>query len=222
MQKKQNRKLKKYSVQVQKKHYDFSNYVSLERWISYYYQIDQINLICKELNKKSLDILEIGPGDGIVSAILREKGHRIKTMDIDSSLNPDYVSALPAIDVPDKSKFDCILCCEVLEHIRFEDVERSLVNMAKLTKYVVISVPHVSLTISATLKILYFKTKKILITRDISFRKHRFLGQHYWELGYREFGANKFYELIEKTGFTIIRDFRIIEHPWHHFFTIKK
>ena len=212
---------KKYTRQVKTSHYSFDDYLKLERWISYYSQIDEVKRIAKLLNKQSLKILEIGPGDGIVSNILKSMGMQVITMDIDPSLKPDYVSALPKIDIPDKEKFDCVLCCEVLEHVQYSDMEESLKIISKISKYAVLSMPHVSLSLSLSFKFVYFKTFKYLFSVDLGFRKHKFNGQHYWEIGYRGYSYDGFKRSLRKSGLKLLKDFRVKDHPWHHFFIVK-
>ena len=46
--------MKKLKVQVNKENYDFSRYVNMDRWSSYYYQIEAA------MNSKGNDILLIG------------------------------------------------------------------------------------------------------------------------------------------------------------------
>lgn len=48
--------------------------------------------------------------------------------------------------------------------------------------------------------------------------EHAFDGQHYWELGTQALSPEDFRGMIEATGLCITRDFRVAEHPWHHFF----
>lgn len=211
----------KYKKQVDKAHYDFDRYLSLERWITYYYQTREVLSVAKALKRKSIKVLEIGIGDKTASSVLKAQGMDVVTMDIDPELKPDYVSALPQINLPKKYKFDCILCCEVLEHAQYEDVERSLVAMAQRAEYCVISVPHKGITLSFAVKPWFYKTRKLSLSIPTSFRSHKFDGEHYWELGARGFSAARLRETIKQAGFQCINDYRIPELPWTHFFIIK-
>src|SRR5436190_18513593 len=138
----------KYKAQVNKEHYSNNKYLQLDRWVSYYYQIESISSLAAEIQKsnKKTAILEIGSGDGTVSTILRKNGYKLTTMDIAKDLNPDILSGLP--EIPIKTRIDIILCCEVLEHIKYEDVEVSLKNMSKKSNFLVLSVPHKSFYLS--------------------------------------------------------------------------
>jgi len=212
----------KYDIQVSKDHYDFEKYVELERWISYFYQIDQVRNISRIAGKKHLSILEIGPGDGIVTEVLRKKGMKVTTLDLDPELKPDYVSTLPDLGKVKNKKFDLIICCEVLEHMEYKDMEIALKNLSEIGKYFIFSVPHVSVSLATTFKFVYFKTLKYLLAFDLNFRKIKFNGQHYWEIGYKGSSYKIFRKSLLNAGFKFLNDFRISEHPYHHFFILEK
>ncbi|EKD64429.1 MAG: methyltransferase type 11 [uncultured bacterium] len=210
-----------YKKQVDPAHYNFKSYVNLERWISYHVQVWETIRISKLLKKKSMKIFLIGLGDGIVSDVLKKIGTKVITMDIDSNLKPDYICALPKIDIPRKEKFDCVICCEVLEHVKYTDMEKSLKNISKVSKYAIISVPHVSLSLSLSLKFVYFKALKYLFSVDLGFREHKFKGQHFWEIGYKGYSYDRFKKSLRKSRLELLEDFRVKDHPWHHFFILK-
>ena len=57
-----------FKPQVSEGQYLFKNYDTKERWMSYWYQIDQV------LNAGGRNILEVVPGNGTVCAYLRREG----------------------------------------------------------------------------------------------------------------------------------------------------
>lgn len=87
----------KYKIQLNKNHYNKSNYDGIRRFISYFHQI---NLI-KKLNPKK--VLEIGIGNATVSNYLKNQGLNITTCDFDKSLNPDIVASLPDLPIKENS-----------------------------------------------------------------------------------------------------------------------
>lgn len=67
-------------------------------------------------------VLEIGPGLGLVSAMLANAGFTVTTLDI--ALTPhqraeiNHIQAdLRTLDAADIADFDAIVCCETLEHL---------------------------------------------------------------------------------------------------------
>ncbi len=210
-------KEKKYQKQVSNDHYIKQTYGHIYRWISYYHQLDSVFSVAEMLTKEhgKISVLEIGPGDKTVSTMLKHNKFKLKTMDIASDINPDILASLP--DLPIK-KVDIILCCEVLEHIEYDDVVKSLENMSKKSKFTIISVPHKSLYLSFMLRLPIIKPLRFLIDIPTPFISHKFDGQHYWELGANGYSVSRFKKTLKDAGLECFKDFRVSEFPYHHFF----
>ena len=119
--------------------YNNDSYDHVNRFISYHYQIEAIR------NIKKKNILEIGKGNGLVSDYLTKIGLKITTCDISKDLKPDIISSVTDLKIPDKS-YDCVVAYQVLEHIPFDDFEKALLEMKRVSKdYVIISIPSPSL-----------------------------------------------------------------------------
>lgn len=210
----------KYKVQVDKAHYFNKGYLDENRMLSYYHQINLVRKVSSLISKEKLSILEIGIGNGIVRDILGSLGHRVKTLDIDSSLNPDVVATLPNIKL--KEKYDCILCCEVLEHIKFKDVQESFENLSKISNYLIVSVPNKTIYLSLNIKLPFLPLKGIIFSIPFYYIPHTFKGEHYWEIGAFGINPKKLKDIANKFGFDCVLSFRIKTHPWHNFFLFSK
>lgn len=210
-------------VQVKDKHYDFQKYVGKPRWISYYYQIEE----AVNLKKKNSDILVIGIGDGIVIDILKKMHQKVTTLDFDKNLNPDILGSVTELDkLLKKKKFDCIICCQVLEHIPFSEFEKVISDLKNHTKEkLILSLP--TRTISWIFKI----ECTILGERHLRIPMPRFwerqfrlekegFGEHYWELNAPHCKTKKVKNIIKKK-FTIEKNFTVLENTWHVFFILK-
>lgn len=210
----------KYKVQVSNNHYSFFSYNSISRWSSYYYQI---KAVLENKNKKNYSVLEIGKGDGVVSSILKSYGINIKTLDIDKSLRPDYLDSLPELKTQKNRKYDCIVCCEVLEHLKFEDVLKSIEKFSEIAEIIIISVPHNGIYFSFLFQFWYLKKTflKVLLPGPRSFKTYQFNGEHYWELGTKGFNVSKFINSFNQFGLMTIKHFRIPEFLYHHMFIFK-
>src|SRR3989344_7590293 len=207
----------KYNIQVSKKHYLSLDYDSKGRWISYWYQISEV------LSFKPKNVLEIGVGNRTVSDYLKKLCIRVTTCDFDKNLKPDVIADI--LNLPfKKNSFDVVLCAEVLEHIPFENFSRALAQIHKVTKKAaVITVPHFSITnLYFGVKLIPFIPKKeFLLKVDVPI-KHKFLGEHYWEIGKKGYTLSRIKTEIKNTGLKIKRSFYPVENPYHHFFLLKK
>jgi len=198
--------------------YFTSAYLSRERWISFWYQI-------MEVNKTSpLKVLEIGPGPAIVSEVLKKMNVRVITLDIDHRLFPEVCADVTALSFTDKS-FDTVLAAEILEHIPFNEVPKALKELSRVAKKaIVITLPHFShFAPSIALKLFPYVprfSKVFPISLPI---KHKFDGQHYWEIGKSGFSLSTVRQmLIDSTGMKLTRDYLIEENPFHHVFVLKR
>lgn len=204
-------------TQVDKSHYFNLKYDSKARWISYWYQINET------ISKKPESVLEIGKGNGTVSDYLKKLGIKVTTADFDKNLKPDVVADVRSLPF-EKNSFDVVLCAEVLEHLPFDDFAGALAQIHKITgKSAIITLPHFSITnlyLGAKL-IPFIPRKEISIKIDIPV-SHKFLGEHYWEIGKKGYSLKRIKKMIEKSGFIIEKCFYPKENPYHQFFILKK
>ena len=83
---------------------DFNKYVIRKRWMSYWHQVKEV------LDTQPKSVLLIGIGNGIIPAILKEKGIQVYTFDNDESLSPDFCGDLRNIEtILSGWRFDTIL-----------------------------------------------------------------------------------------------------------------
>ena len=118
-------KQSKFKTQVNKEHYFNPNYDYVNKFISYFYQIDSISNL-----KDIKSVLEVGIGNKTVSNYLKTNGFKVTTCDFDKSLKPDKVADVRNLPF-NKNQFDVVLCSEVLEHIPLKDVHKALSELAQ-------------------------------------------------------------------------------------------
>ena len=206
-----------FKVQVPPNHYFNIEYDTKNRWISYWYQINEV------INLKPKSVLEIGVGNKTVSDYLTKIGFRVKTCDLDKFLKPDVVANI--LNLPFKiDSFDVVLCAEVLEHLPFKNFSRALSNIHKVSKkYAIITLPNFSITnLYFGIKVIPYVPKKEFLIRVGYPVKHKFLGEHYWEIGKKGFPVSLIKESIQKSGFQIKKTYSPIEDPKHNFFILEK
>jgi len=196
------------------KDYQFSKYDYQDRWISYWHQINEV----LKLNPNT--ILEIGIGNKIVSDYLRKQNIEVKTLDIDKDLEPDYIANVVNMSL-DNNSFDVVLCAEILEHLPFEDFEKTLLELKRVSKKnVILSLPHFGPPLKISFKIPFIKEIKIAF--KIPYHpKHKSSGVHYWEIGKKGYSQRKIRNIIKKY-FKIKKEFIPFENQYHHFYILKK
>lgn len=189
-------------------------YNSKARWLSYWYQITET------VQRNPSAILIIGKGSGIVENAISmlAPGIKIVTFDVNQELLPDTVGDVRYLPFKDSS-FDCILCCQVLEHIPFEMIEETLKGFARVAKdFVVISVPHrrkhLKIEIDAPLI-----GKKIIIMKWPFKKKGIKSKQHYWEIN-RGVSYGEFRNVLKKY-FTLKKTFLNEINCVHRFFILE-
>jgi ubiquinone/menaquinone biosynthesis C-methylase UbiE len=197
-----------------KDNYRFRKYVYLERWISYWHQIDEV------LKLKPKTVLEIGVGNKIVFDCLKRESIDIQTLDIDKELNPNFEGSVDEIPLKDNS-FDVVLCAEVLEHLPFNKFEQCLKELKRVSrKNVVLSLPHFGPPIKFHLKFPFVKESRKSFKIPYHPR-HKSGGVHYWEIGKRSYSPKRIRAIIAKY-FEIKKDFVPFDNQYHHFYILEK
>lgn len=211
---------KKYLIQVNRDHY-FKKYDNIERFVSYYYQIESITQTMPG------SILEIGVGNKTVSNYLKEAGYNVTTCDFDKELKPDIVADVRNLPFKNNT-FDTVIACEVLEHLPFSDFGTALKELRRVTKnHLILSLPYSCAYLENNLKIsvpffqknFHFNLK--LPYFFIKIRMNEKNKEHYWEIGTKNYSKSKI-KMIIGNYFTISNDFHPPFNINHYFFILKK
>jgi ubiquinone/menaquinone biosynthesis C-methylase UbiE len=153
-------------------------YNSKSRWLSYWYQI------AEALEVAPSGVLLIGKGGGFTENALRKlSGGKtaVFTMDINKSLGPDVAGNVTQLPFAGDS-FDVAVCCQVLEHIPFNEFSTALRELHRVAKKrVIISLPHRRKHFKLSYNIPFLKERTIILKNPFTAR-HCSSKQHYWEI----------------------------------------
>jgi SAM-dependent methyltransferase len=199
--------------QVDKSHYEFSRYVSKRRWMSMWYQVNEV----LSLNPGS--VLEIGPGLGMLKALLAVFNVRVETLDLDPDLNPDYVASADAMPFSDGT-YDVVCAFQMLEHLPYDASLKVFEEMARVAKHdLIISLPDVRPAWPYSVHIPKKGDFKFYILRPwLGPKRHRFNGEHYWEINKKGYSLDKVVGDFEAAGCVqVVRSYRVKENPFHRF-----
>jgi SAM-dependent methyltransferase len=202
-------------VQVDKTHYSFLKYCYPERWASYYYQLRETFAL------KPGSVLEIGAGDYVYKNYLTHNSSvTYKSLDIAEDLKPDIIGSIDNMPVPDQS-YDLVVAFEVLEHMPFERFEKNISEIHRVSKKnAIISLPHFGPPVKLNFKLPFLPEIKYAFKIPFP-KKHVFNGQHYWEIGKKDYPVKLVREKIQKY-FHIKKEFIPYENQYHHFFVLEK
>jgi ubiquinone/menaquinone biosynthesis C-methylase UbiE len=204
-------------VQVPAEQYSNRAYFSLVRTISHWHQI---NAVAEQCNKGD-HVLEVGPGCGHATWLLRTIGYQVTTLDINEDFGPDVVGDVTALDIS-SGTFDCVLAAEVLEHIPFDEFETALSELARVSRgTVVISLPAPFVGASFLLNLPKLNPMGLSIGVP-QWVTHRFNGEHYWELGKKGYGKRQIRQAIENVGLNILKEFRPVPSLYSYFFVLRR
>lgn len=183
---------------------------------------EQLRQICYSGYK---NILEIGVGKGLLKHFLKPFSKISHTgLDIAEDLHPDYVGSVTKLPFA-KHQFDLTICCEVLEHLPFEDFLPALKEIRRVTRHkVVISLPDKRRHFGFAVRLArfgWFKCEWNPTRRRYARSKLRFKGHHYWEIGCKGTLARDVVRNIREAGFKVEKQYRLWKHPWHSFFVLQ-
>ena len=163
--------------------------LGLSNFINAYYQYRDLADIDAGRN-----ILIIGPGQGLSTAVLRWRGFEVTTLDIDETFRPDHVGSVHEMPMFSDGQFDTAIASHVLEHLPAAYLDQALREIARVARYALIYLPvhgrHAQLRwipgirgwdVSLILDVFNYLEKPDGATPAYMD------GQHFWEVGMRGF-----------------------------------
>lgn len=201
----------------------------IERYKKYGFDPLRIESITEQLRQicysKYSNILEVGVAGGVLKhffELFPQISHT--TIDIAKDLSPDYVGSVTDMPFED-AEFDLVICCEVLEHLPFEEFLPALKEINRVAKHkVILSIPDKTRRFGIGLclaRLGWYTFEWNPVRRKYSCRKLMSTGQHCWEIGCKGTLQKDIARNINKAGFKIEKHYRLYDHPWHHFFILK-
>jgi ubiquinone/menaquinone biosynthesis C-methylase UbiE len=192
---------------------DFSAYVTKYRYNSYWHQLDEV------FRSGPCNVLEIGVGSNVTSTYLSYKGIEVVTIDLEARLGPAVVASVRHLPFEDQV-FDTVVCCQVLEHLPFDEFDGCLSELRRVCKRkLVLSLPDKTPGISMLVRIPNFVFWEFCLSLPWAIREPIKRGrEHYWEIGRWGYSRKKVLQHVKTAGFFVERTYRVPEYPYHRFF----
>jgi hypothetical protein len=204
------------------RHYG-AGYLTHDRWLSYVTQVTTL----KDVNPQR--VAEIGIGPGVVGPMVKATYpdcHYV-SVDVDPTLGPEVCASVTALPFSDAA-LDAVFCCQVLEHLPYQLFVPAMTELRRVaSRRVVISLPDESLffflRVRGLRRILPSLWKGISLPRPFP-ERHDFEahGQHYWEIGKKDFPVGRVLVDISRAGLVLKDHFRMVDRPYWHFFVLDK
>lgn len=162
---------------LEKSVYFSDAYFRLHQLCSFAHQIHDIH----QLKPKS--IIEVGIGNGFTSTFLKSAGFDVFTVDINPNLSPDLCA--PISELPNQlreRKFDLVVCCEVLEHLPFDEFESCMQIFQQIASRMYLTLPQAKKFFGFGGFLQLPKLGRRNVNAYLS-RAKALPAEHYWEVG---------------------------------------
>jgi ubiquinone/menaquinone biosynthesis C-methylase UbiE len=190
-------------------------YLTLPRIITHWHQANEVARTAPQGG----DVLEVGPGSGHTTWVLRNWGYKVTTVDYLATVRPDVVADVTKLPLADQCT-DCALAAEVLEHLPFDQFIPALRELRRVSRQsVVVTLPAPFLGVSALWNWPKFEPKGIFMGVPYAV-KHRWNGEHYWEVGKRGYSVGRITRCISESGLKLVRSFRPAPSLYCYFFVL--
>jgi len=197
--------------------YKADHYVRPGRIHSFAHQLAAI------VSHRPRTVMEVGYGSGVVQAALRQLGIEVTTLDIDAGLDADLVGSVLDIPAPDSS-FDVVSCCQVLEHVPFEQFPTALSELRRVSRgKLVLSLPDQSRDLEVVLRAPVLGRRRLWVSlpkRAHALPDYRVTQMgHLWEIGFAGTPLSSVRTALADAGWRVDEEWRVPELPWHRFFS---
>jgi len=81
------------------------------------------------------------PGQGLAVNVLRWRGHKVTTYDIDPNFNPDHIGSVHDLKIFSPGQFDVVVASHVLGYLPPEYLDIALKEISRVGHYAIIYLP---------------------------------------------------------------------------------
>jgi len=187
--------------------------LDISNFINTYYQYSDLQQL-----ENCNNILIVGPGQGLDTHVLKWRGYKVTTLDIDDTFMPDHKGSIHDMSIFFEGEFDAVIASHVLEHLAVSYLDSALDEIARIGRYALIYLPVAgrhgqfsfipgvrNISISWIWDIFNYFRKPDGITPAYC------SNQHFWEVGMRGYRVKDLLKRME-CRFEVIAAYR--NHHW--------
>ena len=119
----------------------------------YYREMLRYNKLAKMIGSKRCEILDLGCGDGFLSCMLAQNGHKVDAIDISSERLSKFAERAKELDIKQicgsvteysfEKSYDVVVSSEVMEHLEdYESILKDVCTVLKTNGRLIIAVPY--------------------------------------------------------------------------------
>lgn len=166
------------------------------------------------------NVLEIGVGSGFVSTFLKTSGINVKTFDLNPNLSPDIVASVSDIrSIIRQGDFDLISCCEVLEHMPFDEFETTIKAFSSLSDRLFLTLPIHGTYIGFGGNVQLPKFRRwIGAWLKLPFRQSHLPDMHFWEVDYLPVTRTQSIVTLLRKYYSVVDTKQFKANPYHRYF----
>jgi hypothetical protein len=196
--------------------------LNLSNFVNAYYQYRDVSSCAQPRN-----VLVIGPGQGLDTAVFKWVGLQVTTFDIDTTFAPDVVGSVHDLSMFDDGQFDVVAASHVLEHMAVPYLEQALAELARVARFAVIYLPvhgrqmrlrftpgFLGIDLSVVID-LYNRLRK-----PDGMTPRWAGGQHFWEVGMRGFRLRDLTRRLS-VHFDVLQSYRNPDWPVSQNFVLR-
>lgn len=192
-----------------------------------YFAPSQLWSFCEQIRHirqfSPASFLEIGPGNGFVSTFFRTMGITVRTADVNPALKPDIVA--PVQDLwrhVSPNEFPLIVCCEVLEHIPFDEFPDLIRQISSLAPDLFLTLPVYGRRIGFGGLVRLPKVNAWFGSwLRLPIRERGLEPMHFWELDYRPETSRQAVRQLLQRHYSQVSTGFFTANPTHYYFSCR-
>lgn len=199
-------------IQKDSSEYSLPAYLDPSRFSSYGYQFKLA------YESGGMTFVNVGSANRVLSDLLSKQGRGVINLDLDFRTKPEVLGVIPNLPFKNKS-FDASLCFQVLEHLPFSSFAENLVELSRISRILILSLPDISITRNENKKFQFYR--RFHMPKEWSSYKPRQIDvEHFWEIGDGNITLDSIMKSFSSADLSLVNHFRNDLNRYHHFFVL--